>query len=105
VTLPGTSSIDEPAPTGNYAIARLTHDLVFVAGMTPKENGTLLAIGRVGGEISPHDGRHLAAIATRRAIAAATQTARRAGKSIRGVASLTVYVAAVQCAQLRDRGV
>jgi enamine deaminase RidA (YjgF/YER057c/UK114 family) len=36
VTLPGTSSIDEPAPTGNYAIARLTHDLVFVAGMTPR---------------------------------------------------------------------
>ena len=36
-----------PVPQGNYIPAKRFGDLIFVSGMTPRENGVLIATGKI----------------------------------------------------------
>lgn len=88
-----TAPVDLPVAAGDYTVARLVGDLVFVSGMTPKEGTALLAVGRLGDQISLDEGRRLAEVAARRALTAASSTAEQGGTALGAVVSMTVYVA------------
>ena len=60
-----------PTPQGRYAAATATDALVLTAGMTPRIEGVLQHVGRVGLEVSLDDAREAAAIAVSNALAAA----------------------------------
>jgi enamine deaminase RidA (YjgF/YER057c/UK114 family) len=59
-------------PQGRYAAATATDALVLTAGMTPRVDGVLQHVGRVGGEVSIDDASEAAAIAVSNALAAAS---------------------------------
>jgi enamine deaminase RidA (YjgF/YER057c/UK114 family) len=62
---------DRPKPQGRYVAATATDGLVLTAGMTPRIDGTLQHVGRVGREVSLDEARHAARIAVSNALAAA----------------------------------
>ncbi|SMQ71014.1 RidA family protein [Agreia sp. VKM Ac-1783] len=84
---------DAPRPAGAYAVARAVGDLVHTAGMTPRRDGTLVARGTLGDTIDDDSGRELAALATERALDAATSIL-GPGEHLVEVVSLTVFIAA-----------
>jgi enamine deaminase RidA (YjgF/YER057c/UK114 family) len=61
-----------PTPQGRYAAATATDALVLTAGMTPRIDGVLQHVGRVGLEVSLDDARAAAAIAVSNALSAAS---------------------------------
>jgi enamine deaminase RidA (YjgF/YER057c/UK114 family) len=61
-----------PKPQGRYAAATATDTLVLTAGMTPRIEGELQHVGRVGREVSLDDAKEAAAIAVSNALAAAS---------------------------------
>ena len=83
--------MESPRPQGTYRTASVVGDLVFVAGMTPRQNGELIYRGVVGGELSTDDARHALRLATTNAITAARQ-ALPAGAWLLTCALLTVYL-------------
>lgn len=88
--LPGT-----PTPQGKYVAATSTDALVMTAGMTPRVDGALRHVGRVGQEVSLQDARVAAGIAVSNALAA---VAAEVG-SLDGIARalrLTVFVNAAE---------
>ena len=84
---------DAPRPAGAYAVARAVGDLIHTAGMTPRRDGALVARGTLGDSIDDERGRELAALATERALDAATSIL-SPGRHLLEVISLTVFVAA-----------
>jgi len=60
-----------PQPQGRYVAATATDTLVMTAGMTPRVDGVLQHVGRVGLEVSLDDARDAARIAVSNALAAA----------------------------------
>ena len=62
---------DRPKPQGRYLAATATDALVMTAGMTPRVDGVLQHVGRVGLEVSLDDARDAARIAVSNALAAA----------------------------------
>ena len=84
---------DAPRPAGAYAVARAVGDLVHTAGMTPRRDGALVARGTLGDTIDDDRGRELAALATERALDAATCIL-GPGEHLVEVVSLTVFIAA-----------
>ncbi len=60
-----------PQPQGRYVAATATDALVMTAGMTPRVDGVLQHVGRVGLEVSLDDARDAARIAVSNALAAA----------------------------------
>lgn len=88
--LPGT-----PVPQGSYVAATATDHLVLTAGMTPRVDGVLRHVGRVGHEVTLDDARAAAAIAVSNAVAAASAqvgSLSGLGRALR----LTVFVNAVE---------
>jgi enamine deaminase RidA (YjgF/YER057c/UK114 family) len=83
---------DAPRPAGAYAVARAVGDLIHTAGMTPRRDGVLVSRGTLGGTIDDVQGRELAALATERALDAATSILRQ-GQRLVEVISLTVFIA------------
>lgn len=78
-------------PQGHYVPARRHGDLVYVSGMTPRQNGTLLHKGQVELDAPLETYREAVELATENAIqAAATQL--ELNEQIISVLSLTVYV-------------
>ncbi|HET9421996.1 MAG TPA: RidA family protein [Nocardioides sp.] len=61
-----------PTPQGRYAAATATDALVLTAGMTPRVEGVLQHVGRVGLEVSLDDAKAAAAIAVSNALSAAS---------------------------------
>jgi enamine deaminase RidA (YjgF/YER057c/UK114 family) len=88
--LPGT-----PIPQGRYVAATATDVLVLSAGMTPRVDGVLHHVGRVGQEVSLEEAREAATIAVSNALAA---VAAEVGslENIARVLRLTVFVNAVE---------
>jgi enamine deaminase RidA (YjgF/YER057c/UK114 family) len=66
---------------------------VLTAGMTPRQDGTLAYVGRIGAEVSLDDGRAAAAIAATNAVAAATSVV-GGREGLRRALRLTVYICA-----------
>jgi enamine deaminase RidA (YjgF/YER057c/UK114 family) len=81
-----------PEPQGAYVSAVVHADIVYTAGMTPREDGRLYAIGRVGEQVSVATARHAAALAALRALSAASD-AIGGLHQISRLLRLTVYVA------------
>lgn len=60
-----------PAPQGRYVAATATDALVLTAGMTPRVDGVLQHVGRVGQDVSLDEARDAARVAVSNALAAA----------------------------------
>jgi enamine deaminase RidA (YjgF/YER057c/UK114 family) len=61
---------DVVPPVAAYVPAVRTGNLVYTAGQLPMESGKLLGTGKVGGEVSPEDGKALARVCALNALAA-----------------------------------
>lgn len=83
-----------PRAQGSYRPAVRHAGLVLTAGMTPRVDGELRHVGRLGAEIDVGEGRAAAAIAAGNAVAAAAASAGSLD-GLGGVLRMTVYVAAV----------
>jgi enamine deaminase RidA (YjgF/YER057c/UK114 family) len=62
---------EAPAPQGRYLAALVAGELVLTAGMTPRVDGELRHVGRVGKDVSLDEARDAARIAASNAVAAA----------------------------------
>lgn len=82
-----------PEPQGHYAPATRWKDLIFTAGMTPRLNGTLIAMGPVNDETPMAELKKAAQTATRNALAAANSLLDQ-DEEIASVLKATVFVAA-----------
>ena len=60
-------------PVGSYVPALRHGDLVYTSGQLPMLNGTLVAVGQLGGEVTPEQGAECARVATLNALAAVAQ--------------------------------
>ncbi|OBH03101.1 RidA family protein [Mycobacterium sp. E1747] len=58
------------APLAAYVPAVRTGDLVYTAGQLPMQSGQLAGTGKVGGRVSPEEGKALARICALNALAA-----------------------------------
>lgn len=63
-----------PEPQGAYLPAVAHNGLVYTAGMTPREGGVLIAVGRVGAEVDLETARQAAGLSALRALSAAAAT-------------------------------
>jgi enamine deaminase RidA (YjgF/YER057c/UK114 family) len=61
---------DVVPPAGVYVPAVRTGNLVYTAGQVPMHSGKLAGIGKVGGEVSPEEGKALARVCALNALAA-----------------------------------
>ena len=77
---------------GNYRPAARHGDLVFTAGATPREGKRLVVTGRVGDTVGVEEASSAAALAARRALAAAAEAVGGIDR-LGGVVSMTVYIA------------
>lgn len=84
-----------PTPQGRYVPALEAGPLILTAGMTPRVEGVLQSVGKVGRDVSTGDARAAARIAASNAIAAAAQVAGSL-EAIRRAVRMTVYVNAVE---------
>ena len=84
-----------PIPQGRYVAATATDALVFTAGMTPRVDGELRHLGRVGREVSLADARDAARIAVSNALAAASDEVGSTDGLARAL-RLVVFVNAVE---------
>lgn len=82
---------NSPTPQGRYVPARRYGDLIFVAGVTPRENGVLRHAGQADPQASPDLYRPAAELATHLAIEAAL-TELRPGERLGAILSLTVWI-------------
>ena len=82
-------------PVGAYASVTRARagDLVFTSGQVPLDNGRLIAVGRLGGEVSTAVGRACARQCALNALAA-VDAALGGLASVTGVVKATVYIAA-----------
>lgn len=80
-----------PRPQGGYRTAVADSTLVMTAGMTPRVDGRLRHVGRVGGAVGVEEGSAAAAIAAGNAVAAMVDllgSSEAIGRALR----MTVYV-------------
>lgn len=61
---------DVVPPAGVYVPAVRTGNLVYTAGQVPMQSGKLAQTGKVGGEVTPEEGKALARICALNALAA-----------------------------------
>lgn len=83
-----------PRAQGRYQPACATEALVMTAGMTPRVEGVLQHVGRVGGEVSIEAAREAAAIAASNAVSAVAELLGSMDRIDRAL-RMTVYVNAV----------
>ncbi len=80
-----------PPPQGHYVPARRFGDLIFISGMTPRQDGELLHIGRVSAGAAPENYEAAAELATNNALQAARSQLSE-GETLDVPVSLTVYI-------------
>ena len=83
-----------PRPQGRYVPALASGSLVLTAGMTPRVDGRLAYVGRVGDEVTLEDARSAAAIAVSNAVSAAVSVV-GSRDALRRAIRLIVFVNAV----------
>ncbi|HEV7422595.1 MAG TPA: RidA family protein [Mycobacterium sp.] len=66
----GISLPDVVAPLAAYVPAVRTGNLVYTSGQVPMKSGALAAVGKVGANVSPEDGKALARVCALNALAA-----------------------------------
>ncbi|WP_409567504.1 RidA family protein [Methylobacterium sp. J-030] len=81
-----------PAPQGRYVVAKRRGDLVFTAGMTPRQAGTLILEGPVQSGEPLEQYRPALILACSNALDAARGLA-LPGESVCGIMSMTVFIA------------
>jgi enamine deaminase RidA (YjgF/YER057c/UK114 family) len=86
---------DLPRPLGSYLPCVQSGDLLFVSGMLPLRDGKLMAVGKVGADVSPEDAR---ACARQAAVGALAVVAGHLGGTdglarVARVVQLTAFVA------------
>lgn len=81
-----------PIPQGQYVLAKRHGDLVFTAGMTPRERGKLILEGRVRGDVPIASYRHAVVLACSNALDAAHLVV-TSGEQVDDVLAMTVYIA------------
>lgn len=88
----------EVIPAGDYNVVRRVGDFIFTAGMTPRRDGALLAMGVLGGGsggaggITLEEGRDLASYAAGRALDAMTGNL-EGNDRLASIVSMTVFIA------------
>src|SRR5215469_11310912 len=82
---------DAPQPLGDCVPTLEVGNLLFVRGMLPIENGSVVFVGRVGPELSIESGRKAAQLAVLNALAVARDAVGL--NRLAGVARLGVHVA------------
>lgn len=87
LTLPETA-----APIGSYQPAVRLDDLVYTSGQLPLSSGELVAVGKVGAEVTPQAAAEAARIAGLNAIAAVAQAAGGVDRITR-ILKVVVFVA------------
>lgn len=85
------NEVHSPRPQGNYVPAKRFGDLIFVSGMTPRENGKLVATGSIAAGDPPERYRKAVELATHIALSAARSQIVR-DEVLADVVSLTVYL-------------
>jgi enamine deaminase RidA (YjgF/YER057c/UK114 family) len=83
---------DVVAPLAAYVPAVRTGDLVFTAGQVPFRDGSLIATGKVGAEVSPEDARTCAEQCALNALAAVVSVTGDLA-AIEQIVKVVVYVA------------
>lgn len=81
----------QPVSGGNYSLVTQTGNLLFTSGQTPKEDGVLLAKGKVGKEVSPQQAYDLARRCTLNALAA-LEAATGSLERIARIVKVTVFI-------------
>lgn len=85
------ATVDVPKPQGRYVPATRSMSTIRTAGMTPRRDGQLQIVGRVGVEVDVAAARDAASVAVRNAVVAA-RSLLEGGERLRCV-EMTVYVA------------
>jgi len=80
-----------PIPQGMYVPANRFENLIFTAGMTPRDNGVLIKTGKIGLNDDLEDYRSAVRQAAKNALTAARNKLAEDEKIIR-ILSITVYV-------------
>jgi enamine deaminase RidA (YjgF/YER057c/UK114 family) len=86
-----TATASVPKPQGRYVPATRSGSTIRTAGMTPRRDGHLLIVGRVGVEVDLAAARDAASVAVRNAVVAA-RSMLEVGESVRCV-GMSVYIA------------
>lgn len=89
------SATGNPIPQGDYVPATRHGTVIYTAGMTPRRNGVLLFKGLIGRNDVPDAHAEAVVLATANALSAARNLLGD-GEEIRGILSLTVFIAAEQ---------
>lgn len=84
---------DSPKPQGQYVPATRWSNLIFTAGMTPRDDGELIAKGPIDDDMSSDLLNAAACVATRNALAAA-RTQLNDDEDVERVLKATVFIAA-----------
>lgn len=82
-----------PKPQGNYRPATRHGALIFTAGMTPRKDGVLQAVGRVGAEDDLAQYREAVRLSVSNALRAA-ESQLQGDERISTILSMTVYILA-----------
>ena len=80
-----------PIPQGKYVPANRFENLIFTAGMTPRDNGVLIKAGKIGLNDDLEDYRAAVRQAAKNALTAARNKLAE-GEKISRILSITVYV-------------
>ena len=80
-----------PIPQGKYVPATRFGDVIFTAGMTPRNNGVLIKTGKVGLEDAIEEYTDAVRQAAKNALTAAKNKLEE-GENIVQIMSITVYV-------------
>lgn len=86
-------TISTPKPQGMYVSARRHADLIFTAGMTPRQNGKLMVEGPIIAGKPVDAWRDAVVLACSNALASAT-AALREGETLDQILSMTVFLVA-----------
>ncbi|MGB6008257.1 RidA family protein [Castellaniella sp.] len=91
-----------PVSQGHYSIASRIGATIFTAGMTPRNNGTLLMKGKVSMQRPIQDYRESVELAVDNALRAAASQLHE-GETISRVANMVVYVAAEEAYEAHSK--
>ncbi|GIN23366.1 MAG TPA: RidA family protein [Bacillus bacterium] len=91
-----------PVPQGNYVPASRFGNLIYTAGMTPRNNGVLIQSGKVLAEAPVDTYKAAVKQAVTNALAAASNTLTE-GEQLGQILSLTVFINAEEAFQAHSR--
>lgn len=91
-SVPETALPPAPGPAGLYESAVAYGGIVYTAGMTPRQDGWIICVGRVGVDVDLDHARAAARLAALRALSAAAAAVGGIERIVR-MLKLTVFVA------------